>query len=417
MKNRRNLYLAVFALLHAFIFLVIFKNGIYRSFAETDISIPYLYASKMALGQMPYRDFAVEYPPLALFFMLIPRLFTSFANPYILGFTLEILLFDLLAVFLIISLSQKLELSLWKSLAVYTLALLSIGPLIINRYDLIPAVMALGAVYAFTCGRSNIAWALLAAGAMTKIFPVVIAPVFLIFDLACCRSRRALTGSVTFALTTAVIALPFLIMSPRGFLESFTYHTQRGLQIESIPASLLLLGQKLGLTTLTIEHASGATNVVSPLANALANITPILVLISLAAVYWFYYRRQRAMRVDSGPVGDLNRAQTACLIGFSLLAMLAFMLSSKVLSPQFIIWLAPLIPLVTGRFSRLSWLLFIAAGLMSYLIFPTGYQTLEDGDARMIAILLARNAALFGLALAVARSACDREDYLRLRAD
>ena len=413
MNKRKKLYLAAFALAHVFIFLAVFKSGIYRGFTESDVSIPYLYASKMGLGQAPYRDFAVEYPPLALFFMLIPRLFSPFASTYILGFTLEILLFDLLAMLLIAAFSQKLALSLWKTLSIYTLALLSIGPLMINRYDLIPAVMLLAAIYAFTCGRTKIAWALLAAGTMTKIFPVVVAPIFLIFDLARQRYQRALSGTITFGLTAAAIALPFFILSPHGLWESFSYQAQRGLQIESVLASLLLLGQKLGLTTLTIGIASGAIDVSSPLADALSKITPAMVLISLAAVFWLYYRRQRAALAQHGATEDITQAEIACLIAFSMLAVLAFMLSDKVLSPQFIIWLYPFITLITGRFRRLSWLLFIAIGLMSYLIFPTGYLNLEEGDGRMIAILLARNAALFGLALAIARSDCGSSEAVK----
>jgi uncharacterized membrane protein len=356
----------------------------------------------MALGDMPYRDFAVEYPPLALLFMLIPRLFGSYASTYILGFSIEILIFDLLAMLLVSEMSQRLNIALWKSLGIYTLAVLSIGPLLINRYDLIPAVIVLAAVYAFTRGRSTVAWILLAAGVMTKVYPVVIAPLFLIYDMARCRYRRAAGGVTAFILTIGLIALPFLIISPQGFIESFTYQTGRGLQIESVFSSILLLCQNLGLTALTVVPASGGTDVASPLANTLANITPAFVAAALLLVYWLYYRREKAAQAEFGFADDtLNEPRSASLTGFTALAVLAFILTNKVLSPQFLIWLAPLIPLVTGRNSRLAWLLFIAAGLMSYLIFPTGYLTLEEGDIRMIILLLARNAALILLAFTV----------------
>jgi len=110
------------------------------------------------------------------------------------------------------------------------------------------------------------------------------------------------------------------------------------------------------------------------------------------------------MLAQHSATNDMPPAHASCLTGFSLLALLAFMLSYKVLSPQFIIWCYPLIPLVTGRFSRLSWLLFIATGLLTFFIYPTGYQGLKEGNIRMIAILLARNAALVGLAFTVACS-------------
>ncbi len=399
-KRRRNLCLMAFALLHALIFFVVFKAGVYRGFADPDMSLPYLYASRMALGDAPYRDFAVEYPPLALLFMLVPRLFTPFASPYLWGFTLEILLFDFLALLLVASFSERLKLSLWQALAVYTLLLLAIGPIIINRYDLIPAVMALAAVYFFARGNARFAWALLALGAMTKLFPALLAPLFFIYDCGRGQARRAWQGAAVFVVAAAVIALPFIILSPGGFAASFTYHADRGLQIESLPASLLLLGEKLGLTSLAIERSAGSTNVVSPLADTLATISPLLVLVALALVYWLYFRRERGSFLN----GKSRDDSSASLISFSLLAILAFMLLGKVLSPQFIIWLLPFMPLLTGPHRRLSWLLFIVIGLLSYLIYPTGYQTLEERNVRMIALLVARNAALVGLAAAVARS-------------
>lgn len=402
MNNKKNLYLVAFAILHAVIFFVLFKNGVYRGWEESDVIVPYLYGSRIVLGDIPYRDFVVEYPPLALLFMLIPRLFSSFADAYILGFTLEILIFDILAMILIAAFCRRLGLSLPRSLGVYTLAVLSVGPILINRYDLIPAVMTLAAVYAFTSGRSKIAWALLAVGTMTKIFPVVIAPIFLIYDLVRYQYEKALKGIATFALTAGLIALPFIIMSPHGLVESFTYHAQRGLQIESVLASVLLLMEKFGFLNFTIELASGAFNIVSPFANALAKVTPVLVLISLGVVFWMYYRHQN-MTTDYKSTDSASSPSLSCITSWSLLTVLVFILSNKVLSPQFIIWILPFIPLITGSVNRLSWLLFIVAGLLSYLIFPTGYLNLEQGDIWIVSALLARNAALFGLAIAVLR--------------
>jgi hypothetical protein len=118
------------------------------------------------------------------------------------------------------------------------------------------------------------------------------------------------------------------------------------------------------------------------------------------------------MLTGQDSTAEMSQSQVACLIGFSLLAILTFMVSDKVLSPQFIIWCYPFIPLITGRFRRLSWLLFIAIGLLSFLIYPIGYQSLLDGDARMVAVLLARNAALLGLTLTVGLSAWEKEPIL-----
>jgi hypothetical protein len=85
-------------------------------------------------------------------------------------------------------------------------------------------------------------------------------------------------------------------------------------------------------------------------------------------------------------------------MNYSLLAMLAFIITNKVLSPQFIIWLYPLIPLVIGRWRCTSWLMFILIGLMTYFIYPVAYGGIINGHLLVISILFLRNVSLIILA-------------------
>ncbi len=63
------------------------------------------------------------------------------------------LLLELLGLVLIYGFTRRLKQSPWAALSVYTLALLAIGPIIGERYDVMPVVMVLGAIYAFSSGR------------------------------------------------------------------------------------------------------------------------------------------------------------------------------------------------------------------------------------------------------------------------
>jgi len=223
------------------------------------------------------------------------------------------------------------------TLAIYTLALLAIGPILISRYDLIPAVMVLVSLYAFSQNKHKLSWAILAIGMMTKLYPAIIAPIFLLYYFRHRQHRRIITGVTTFAIATVIIIVPWLLICPDGFWYSFTYHAQRGLQLESTYSSFLLLGHTLGITSVPIEEILKVQTVTSPLANMLATISPIIVILSAAAVYWLFYNSQRAKTNIESSSSSITRPNIANITNYSLLVILTFMLTNKVFSPQFII--------------------------------------------------------------------------------
>ena len=391
--------LIIFCLIHILIFTIIFNSNLYVSEGPFTTSLYFNYSSRVvALGQLPYQDFAVEYPPLALVFLTLPRLIAPNPATYANVFAIEILLFNLLGLLLISALARRLNLSLWKTLAIYTLALLAIGPIIAHRYDLIPAIIVLLALYTFSQGKHKTSWALLAVGMMTKIYPVILAPIFLLYHWRHRQNRQAIVGVATFTITTMAIVVPCLLLSPDGFWNSLSYHAQRGLQCESTYSSFLLLGQMLGLTSVEMEFSFGSLNVTSPLADVLAKVSPLVMLFSLVAVYWFFYKSQSERAAVQQTPSLINQPDTARIVSYSLLAMLAFIITNKVLSPQFIIWLYPLIPLVVGRWRRTLWLMFILIGLMTYLVYPLAYDGIRQGHPLVTSILFMRNVSLITLA-------------------
>ena len=390
----RKWQLIIFCLIHAIILLIVFTI-VYDTEGN---SVYFGYSNMTIQGQMPYRDFAIEYPPLALLFLTLPRLVASSFTMYTYIFAAQILLFDLLGLFLISSLSRRLGLNLVATLAIYTLALLAIGPLLIIRYDLIPAIMVLLSIYAFSQSRYKLSWAILAIGMMTKIYPAVIAPIFLLYHFRHRQYRQIITGVGTFAITTAIIMVPCLLLSADGFWQSFSYHAQRGLQSESTYASFLLLGHTLGLNTIGIEFSFGSNNIVSPVADTLTRFSPFIMLLSLAVVYWFFYKSYHKTAATKGILAPIGQPDTVNIINYSLLAILAFMVTSKVLSPQFIIWLYPLVPLIAGRWRQASWLMFLIIGIMTYYVFPQHYGEFLQIEPKVIDILLWRNILLIALA-------------------
>ncbi len=380
---RRYGPLLVFALVHFLIFLWFVPT---TPAGQPGRYIFFEYASRVIYGELPYRDFFFEYPPLSLLVLLPPRLFASDLLSYLQAFVWEMLLVDLLGLMVLAAFARSLGHSIWGTLMIYTLILLALGPLVGGRYDLLPAVLVLLALYAFHRRWNNFSWVALALATMTKLYPVVLAPLFALPLLRGREYPRLIRGVLVFLFTLGLIAAPCLWLSPEGFWHSFKYHLERGLQVESTYASFLLIGHTFGSTSLGLSFDHGAWHLSSPLADTMAKLSPIFMGLALLVVYLLCWTKGEAT-TDEGE-----------MVNYALLAVLAFMLTSKVLSPQFLIWLSPLVPLVRGRWRQACGPLFLLASFLTQYIFPSHYPDLIRGDPKLIDVLLWRNLLLFLMA-------------------
>ncbi len=76
--------------------------------------------------------------------------------------------------------------------------------------------------------------------------------------------------------------------------------------------------------------------------------------------------------------------------------MCAFIVLGKLLSPQFLIWLVPLVPLVRGRRGAAASALLAAAFVMTQVFFPSRYSEYVF-HLHLAGLVLARNLVLIGL--------------------
>mgnify|MGYP001026407892 CR=1 FL=1 len=389
--------LVAFSFIHVFIILFLFKSDFWGSLRYSATGLYFDYASQMFQGAVPYRDFPLEYPPLAILFLALPGLAGSDLSGYALSFTVEIVIFDLLGLYLLFAISRLRGLRCGAVFSVYTLSLLALWPVTVTRYDLIPAIIALLAIYTFMRDKTKTSWAILAAGTMTKLFPIVLAPLFLLSSLLHRQYDRVIKGVGAFILTALAITIPFIVLSPRGLVESFTYQTQRGLQVESLYASLLLVGQALHLIEIPLEFSFGSVNIAGPLADTLAKVSLFLLLFSLLVVYWYFFNTMRAANHhNSLTPGTGTEGQ---LLNFSLLASLVLIVFNKVLSPQYLVWLYPIVPLVSGKWKSGLWGMFIAAAVLTTYLFPYHYLELFDFNITEIVVLVLRNVLLGAMVL------------------
>jgi len=403
-RRQRWLITGLFLLAQVFIWAVVFEILWYGDRSITDTPVYYNYANRIISGMMPYYEFASEYPPVAMLLFSLPRLLSG--NNYfyfVIAFEAEMLAFSCGIVLILSALAWRQWHSLGKvagTLATYTIFLLYLGSIVELRFDLAAAFLILASIACFVTDRRMAAWLLLGIGAMTKVIPLLIAPLFLISLYRRRQWRELVTGPALMVLTAALIALPFLLISPSGLANAFLYHVERPLQLESSWASPLLLMAKFGGYDVSIMNSYGSHNVFSSASDTLAFFSGPVTMLVLLATYWVYWRRSRT----DGP----ESWDSPQIIRFASVAIAVFIFGGKVFSPQFLIWLLPLIPLIKGRDRGLIAGMFGAVLILTQWEFPARYWNLYMLEKPIIVEVAARN-ALLGLLLVVIMVSPGRE--------
>ncbi len=353
----------------------------------------YKIAMEILGGQIPYHDFAFEYPPLALLILVIPGLFFRSLSSYFIAFAVEIFLFDVIAIALIVYISRRLNMSTVRSLVFYTLFMAVVaGPIVIQRYDLVPAVLVLVALVALIKERNNWAWAMLALGVVAKLFPLVVAPLFFIWHIAKRQYGQLIKGVAVFSAVILATVIPWVVIDAQGFWHSISYHLERGLHAESSYGSFILLGQLLGFT-----HVQGgfspynSYDLTSPLADSLAAASFYIMAALLLALYLLFAFQLKKRQNKITSLGMPAAEAESLLLRYSALVIIAFLASSKVFSIQYLIWLCPLLPLLDIRRSSLIFILFLIAGAFTLYIYPFNYTPFARFENLPVLIMARRN--------------------------
>ncbi len=396
LKQRPLLF---FIIIHALLFLSVFANLDYLVGGH---GFEHSFANKMLDGMLPYRDFNSEYPPLALFSFLLPALFFPDYPAYGFFYAVEIFLLDVVILFIMVKFTQRLNLRIWTVLIIYTLCLIAMGPIVTGRFDLLPAALVLVSLYAFISGRNKTAWSFLALGASAKLYPLIIVPLFILFMLYNRQYRRLVQGVIVFIGVLLALNLPWIIVSWDGYCNinndaSFLgYHIARELHSESSYGLVILMGQVMGLTQVDANLTYGSWNIISPTADALAIYTFYITFAFLAILYVIYIKRLLKTPLTSGidARSTLGEISAQLIIRCSMLAVIIMLLTSKVFSPQFLIWLCPLIPLVNARRRYVPLVLFLVAAVITQYVYPHNYIEFELFNPPFVVMLFIRNLLL-----------------------
>ena len=184
------------------------------------------------------------------------------------------------------------------------------------------------------------------------------------------RGRAAFAGLAV----TAAAFVPFALVAPHGLWSSLSGQASRPLQIESLGAAILTtFGHPRVVTTHGSQNLAG---------HAVLAAVFVLLQVAVLVALWIAFARGPATRER--------------LLRYAAASVCAFVAFGKVLSPQFLLWLIPLVPLVRGRRGITAAALLTAALVLTQVWFPQRYWEYA-GPFHLAWVVLLRDLALVAL--------------------
>jgi uncharacterized membrane protein len=329
-------------------------GGLFRSARFRDVHLYGGFADAVFGGHVPYRDFFMEYPPGALAVFLPPRMFG--ASHYDAAFKALMTLCGIATIALLALLLVRFGATrtrLWPALLLFAVSPVALGPISLNTYDAWPALLTLVALALLVVAWPAAAFAVLGLAFAAKLYPLVLLPPALVYVWRTGGRRVALRSLAVFAAVAAIVIVPFLALAPHGLRESFRAQAVRALQVESLGGALLGVADRLGWYGAQVVHRTGhaiSYDLVGTLPRVLAGFSSLLQALAVLLVAWLYWRgRDEPQR--------LAAAFAAAVAGF-----LAF---TRFFSPQYLVWLLPLVVLL----QPLEWALTAAALVLAQVWF------------------------------------------------
>jgi hypothetical protein len=301
-----------------------------------------------------------QYPPGAAFLLLLPRLGLGVTN-YGHAFVLTMLLFDLAGFALIAWLArrEKRDAGVW----VWLLAMPMLRAVPMLRFDLAATTLAIGALVVIH-RRPNWFGALAGLGAMLKVWPIVV--LFGEWEW-----RRLLRACIAAAAAIALVFALSAIFFKGDQLEFLQEQSGRGLQIEAVATLPWHLREVVDGSAPNAVSRFGATEIASGPADTVADLLKWAALAVLIGASVWWAARARAIREGREDLADPDVSRD-----FVFTVILLLVVTSRVLSPQYMVWLfglsAVTLAEARSRVSRPAWIVIGAAILTTAAYGPEG---------------------------------------------
>ncbi len=343
-----------------------------------------------AAALAPYQS--VEYPPLAISVMAVPtwlidnpfedELPTGLQPRYARCYVWLMVIVDIAVLVIVAFLVHRLfgaesVLSQLERCLVYVLCTWPLYGVLYTRLDLGLAVLVMAALTLLVC---RVHWCLslaaLAVAIHFKLMPAVLAPLWIVASLPVTALngpwrtvvRQMAVRSAVLAGFGLAILTPYYVQHGPAVMEFLVYHKNRGIEIESTWATLLLRSREWA-----VYHSHGSVNVETPLTPFLTGLaTPAMAMLLGVGMLLFVvtvWRRRGEVGTDTITIAQRWPRLIAM---FTLLLLLISIVANKVFSPQYLLWVLPLVPLIDfrTRARRLFFGLMFATCYLTMRIFP-----------------------------------------------
>ncbi|WLQ33361.1 glycosyltransferase family 87 protein [Streptomyces castrisilvae] len=363
---------AVWALSRALLLLWVSKVIVPPGLDVTsDVSVIYHgWYDVLRSGTYPQSDVTWQYPPVAALAILSPALlpFLDYATAfYVLAFLCDALVMGLLL--RASSGAGRRQAGVW----VWVAGVPLLGTTAYARYDVMVTAVAVAALLA-GLRRPRVLGALAAFGALLKVWPALLLA-------GTARGRQTRLAWATAAGVAAGLLVLCAAAAP-GSLAFLGFQRDRGTEVESLGALYFHVARQFGWEG-RVELHYGSLEFLGP---HVGLVSTLALGLSLAAFGWLLVWRLRARAF--GPSTPADAAFTAVLL---------FTTTSRVISPQYMLWLVGLAAVcLVLRESRMGWpaVLVVVATGVTQLEFPIGFVHVVTSDATGVTLMFLRNGLL-----------------------
>lgn len=283
------------------------------------------------------------------------------------------------------------------AITVWSGFLVSMGTIVYLRFDVITAALV-GVALLLLRHRPGLAGALVAVGAALKLWPAAV----LLPMLAMPKRLRQAAG---FAAAGGGLACLSLVLTGwERTASALTWQSDRGLQIESVWATPLMLARINGGDQEIVMSQYKAFEVAGSGVDqwmAWSSLAAVAGTIIIAAL--LVKGLTAAKHAAGAGIPSIDRLQWVALAVSAMTAVV--IITNKTLSPQYLVWLAAPVVVAIALDARPGrrWTntgLLLTLGLLTQLVYPIWYPSLWGGGAaepetvRVTIALTARNATL-----------------------
>jgi len=262
-----------------------------------------------------------------------------------------------------------------------------------GRFDLIPSLLTLATLILAERKRWNWAFVALALAFLIKFYPAtLLIPLLFAQQLDSHQkwlSWRRWQPLATFIGVCIVVMAVSFLLNVEGTIAPLSYFQTRPIQVESFGSSLIWLSTFVKYHPMTYMFTYGSLNVSHVYSSLIARGETVLTIVGLLYTYWLQWRKKI----------DLSTS--------TLLTLLIVMVTGKVFSPQYLIWVVPLVAYVGG--SDIRWFItWVAICGLTTFIYPFIYNMPASGsimDVPLVPwfypIVTLRNFILFGFVVSL----------------